>query len=72
MATAAIPSTTKSKQLRACLLCSVIQSFQDFRKYGCPNCEEILQVRRQIIERVVVKRVEKGRDTNADASFALL
>lgn len=42
---AIIPSTTKgSKQLRACLLCSLIQHPLDFRKYGCPNCEELMQV----------------------------
>ncbi|KIO26158.1 hypothetical protein M407DRAFT_61367, partial [Tulasnella calospora MUT 4182] len=40
---AAIPSGTK-KALRACMLCSVVQTPQDFKKYGCPNCEEILQL----------------------------
>jgi RNA polymerase subunit RPABC4/transcription elongation factor Spt4 len=42
---AAIPPLPKSKQLRACLLCSVIQHPLDFRKNGCPNCEELMQVR---------------------------
>jgi hypothetical protein len=41
---ATIPSQAKSKQLRACLLCSIIQHPMDFRKNGCPNCEEIMQV----------------------------
>lgn len=41
---AAIPSQPRAKQLRACLLCSIIQTPADFRKYGCPNCEEIMQV----------------------------
>lgn len=42
---AAIPPQPKARQLRACLLCSLIQTPGDFRKNGCPNCEEILQVR---------------------------
>lgn len=41
---ASIPSQPRAKQLRACLLCSIIQTPADFRKYGCPNCEEIMQV----------------------------
>ncbi|ESK93097.1 transcription elongation factor spt4 [Moniliophthora roreri MCA 2997] len=35
----------KSRHLRACLLCSVIQTSNDFRVKGCPNCEEILQLK---------------------------
>ncbi|KAJ7283272.1 transcription elongation factor SPT4 [Mycena rebaudengoi] len=43
---AVIPSTSKgSKQLRACLLCSIIQHPLDFRKHGCPNCEELMQMK---------------------------
>ena len=41
---AVIPTHARSRQLRACLLCSIIQSPGDFKKVGCPNCEEILQV----------------------------
>ena len=41
---AVIPPQPKARQLRACLLCSLIQTPGDFRKNGCPNCEEILQV----------------------------
>ncbi|KAJ7727917.1 transcription elongation factor SPT4 [Mycena metata] len=44
-AAAIIPSTKGSKQLRACLLCSLIQHPLDFRKYGCPNCEEVMQMK---------------------------
>ena len=40
-----IPPQARSKHLRACLLCSIIQLPAEFRKSGCPNCEEILQVR---------------------------
>lgn len=39
-----IPSGAKARNLRACLLCSIIQTGQDFKKVGCPNCDEILQV----------------------------
>ncbi|TEB36007.1 transcription initiation protein spt4 [Coprinellus micaceus] len=42
---ATIPAQARSKQLRACLLCSIIQVPADFRKNGCPNCEEILQLK---------------------------
>ncbi|TFK98954.1 Spt4/RpoE2 zinc finger-domain-containing protein [Pterulicium gracile] len=45
MASALIPAQPKSKQLRACLLCSIVQTPSDFRRNGCPNCEEILQIR---------------------------
>jgi transcription elongation factor SPT4 len=41
---AVIPSHARSRQLRACLLCSIVQTPGDFKKVGCPNCEEILQV----------------------------
>ncbi|KAH8115792.1 transcription elongation factor SPT4 [Phellopilus nigrolimitatus] len=43
--TAAIPSNARARQLRACLLCSIIQSPADFRRNGCPNCEEIMQMK---------------------------
>ncbi|TFY64315.1 hypothetical protein EVG20_g5989 [Dentipellis fragilis] len=42
---AMIPSQARGKTLRACLLCSIIQSPADFRRNGCPNCEELMQVR---------------------------
>ncbi|KAG6849755.1 hypothetical protein H0H93_005553 [Arthromyces matolae] len=45
MAAAAIPQQARSRQLRACLLCSIIQLPVDFRKNGCPNCEEVLQMK---------------------------
>jgi transcription elongation factor SPT4 len=44
MADAVIPSQ-KAKNLRACLLCAIVQSAADFRRLGCPNCEEIMGVR---------------------------
>ncbi|KAH7104857.1 transcription initiation protein spt4 [Auriculariales sp. MPI-PUGE-AT-0066] len=48
-----VPSSSKSKGLRACLLCSVVQSVADFRKYGCPNCEEIMQIKAGGSDRVM-------------------
>ncbi|KAL5508575.1 SPT4 [Sanghuangporus vaninii] len=43
--TASIPSNARARQLRACLLCSIIQSPADFKRNGCPNCEEIMQMK---------------------------
>ncbi|KAI0056800.1 transcription initiation Spt4 [Artomyces pyxidatus] len=45
MAAAAIPPQARAKQLRACLLCSIIQTPVDFRRTGCPNCEELMQMK---------------------------
>lgn len=42
---ALIPPQPRAKALRACLLCSLIQTPADFRRNGCPNCEEIMQLR---------------------------
>ncbi len=47
---ASIPSQPRAKQLRACLLCSIVQTPADFRKHGCPNCEELMQVRSRLHE----------------------
>ncbi|KAI8988075.1 Spt4/RpoE2 zinc finger-domain-containing protein [Mycotypha africana] len=33
------------KQLRACLLCSLIKNASQFRANGCENCDDILQMR---------------------------
>merc|ERR1711939_330950 len=35
----AMASTTK--KLRACLLCSLVQLPSEFRRDGCPNCEQL-------------------------------
>jgi hypothetical protein len=42
---APIPNQARSKNLRACLLCSIVQTPVDFRRNGCPNCEDITQVK---------------------------
>jgi len=36
---------SSTKKLRACLLCSFVASPAEFRKQGCPNCEDKLEVR---------------------------
>ena len=33
------------RNLRACLLCSLIKSFDEFEVAGCDNCERILQLK---------------------------
>ncbi|KAJ1926760.1 transcription elongation factor spt4 [Tieghemiomyces parasiticus] len=33
------------RQLRACLLCSLIKNQSQFLKSGCENCEEVLRMR---------------------------
>lgn len=43
--TAPIPTNARAKQLRACLLCSIVLTPADFKRNGCPNCEEILQMK---------------------------
>ncbi|KLO17486.1 transcription elongation factor SPT4 [Schizopora paradoxa] len=63
---APIPSNARAKQLRACLLCSIIQSPVDFRKYGCPNCEEITQMKQS------QDRVASCTTTHFDGVIALL
>ncbi|KAK1921953.1 transcription initiation protein spt4 [Papiliotrema laurentii] len=34
----------KKADLRACLICSYLQSSSDFLNSGCPNCEDILNM----------------------------
>ncbi|KZS94027.1 transcription initiation Spt4 [Sistotremastrum niveocremeum HHB9708] len=44
MSAPVIPNA-KSRQLRACLLCSIVLTPQDFRRTGCPNCDEITKMK---------------------------
>lgn len=46
------PKGARQPQLRACLVCSILQSQKDFVDYGCPNCEEVMDMRGSA-ERVV-------------------
>lgn len=32
---------SQTKKLRACLLCSIVQTPSEFRRDGCPNCEQL-------------------------------
>ncbi|KAF7557500.1 hypothetical protein G7046_g6029 [Stylonectria norvegica] len=32
----------QSRYLRACMVCSIVMTFNRFRDEGCPNCEEFL------------------------------
>ncbi|GAA5823509.1 hypothetical protein JCM11251_000662 [Rhodosporidiobolus azoricus] len=34
-----------SKKLRACLMCSFVASAAEFRKEGCPNCDQYLELK---------------------------
>ncbi|KOS19705.1 Transcription elongation factor SPT4 [Escovopsis weberi] len=34
----------QSRYLRACMVCSVVLTFNRFRDEGCPNCEEFLHL----------------------------
>uniref|UniRef100_A0AC35GM12 Transcription elongation factor SPT4 n=1 Tax=Panagrolaimus sp. PS1159 TaxID=55785 RepID=A0AC35GM12_9BILA len=36
---------TELRQLRACLVCSLIKTFEQFVRDGCDNCEPFLQMR---------------------------
>ena len=34
------------KQMRACLVCSLIKTFEQFESDGCDNCETVLHLKR--------------------------
>lgn len=34
---------TSSKNLRACLMCAILLTREQFARSGCPNCESILR-----------------------------
>ncbi|KAH8985912.1 Spt4/RpoE2 zinc finger-domain-containing protein [Lactarius akahatsu] len=56
----------RSKKLRACLLCSIIQTPIDFRRNGCPNCEEIMQMKGS------PDRIQACTTTHFDGSVAVV
>ncbi|RSH81192.1 transcription elongation factor spt4 [Apiotrichum porosum] len=35
----------RQPQLRACLVCSILQPLKDFVETGCPNCEDVVEMR---------------------------
>ncbi|KAM0788933.1 hypothetical protein ACM66B_003008 [Microbotryomycetes sp. NB124-2] len=36
---------SSQKKLRACLMCSFVASPAEFRREGCPNCENLLEMK---------------------------
>jgi transcription elongation factor SPT4 len=44
---AELPESGDMKQLRACLFCSQVKSWEQFEKFGCTNCEEFLHLKSQ-------------------------
>ena len=38
------PTAKMFRNLRACLVCSIIKPHDVFRKEGCPNCDAFLQL----------------------------
>ncbi|TPX36884.1 hypothetical protein SeMB42_g02473 [Synchytrium endobioticum] len=61
---AALPSDKRG--LRACLLCSIIQKERDFRRFGCPNCDEILQIKGS------AERVEECTSSRYEGIIAMM
>ncbi|GAA6031175.1 hypothetical protein JCM8097_004041 [Rhodosporidiobolus ruineniae] len=37
--------SSSTKKLRACLMCSFVASAAEFRKHGCPNCDDRLELK---------------------------
>ncbi|KAF0480377.1 transcription initiation factor Spt4 [Gigaspora rosea] len=61
---ASVPHNTR--QLRACLVCSLVKNTEQFRKEGCENCEPFLQFKRH------PERVQECTSTNFDGLIALM
>lgn len=57
-----IAMSSQTKKLRACLLCSLVQTPSEFRRDGCPNCEQ-LSVRENHRE---TARTGENRDQETD------
>jgi len=41
-------TTSQARNLRACMVCSIIQLQSRFLSHGCPNCESVLQLHNNI------------------------
>ncbi|KAI0269416.1 transcription initiation protein spt4 [Gloeopeniophorella convolvens] len=63
---APVPQQARSRNLRACLLCSIIQTPLDFRRNGCPNCEELMQMKGS------PDRIQACTTTQFDGTIALI
>ncbi|KAJ3254928.1 transcription elongation factor spt4 [Boothiomyces macroporosus] len=40
-----VPADKDRRKLRACMLCSLVKSFDQFRRDGCENCEDVLNMK---------------------------
>lgn len=60
------PKGARQPQLRACLVCSILQSQKDFIDWGCPNCEEVMDMRGS------AERVVECTSTIYDGMIALM
>ncbi|KAG9302292.1 hypothetical protein G9A89_008783 [Geosiphon pyriformis] len=52
------------RQLRACLLCSLVKNYEQFKRDGCDNCEEYLRMSGS------AERVAECTTTNFDGMIA--
>ncbi|KDE07939.1 transcription elongation factor SPT4 [Microbotryum lychnidis-dioicae p1A1 Lamole] len=55
-----------SKKLRACLMCSFVAMPSEFRRDGCPNCDEYLEMKGSS------DRVVECTTTKFDGAIALI
>ncbi|WPH04056.1 Hypothetical protein R9X50_00694000 [Acrodontium crateriforme] len=39
------PNNANPRTWRACMVCAAVQSEQQFRNRGCPNCDDFLELR---------------------------
>lgn len=37
--------TGQYRNMRACMVCSIVKTTQQFTNFGCPNCEKFLELR---------------------------
>lgn len=44
MSSSAYVGPSQHRSLRACMVCSIVQTSSNFMRSGCPNCEEFLQL----------------------------
>ncbi|KAI9633987.1 transcription initiation protein spt4 [Dioszegia hungarica] len=42
----------RKNDLRACLICSILQDISEFNDDGCPNCEDVVEMKGSL-ERVI-------------------
>ncbi|RUS21254.1 Spt4/RpoE2 zinc finger-domain-containing protein [Endogone sp. FLAS-F59071] len=57
---------TDKRQVRACLLCSLVKNAAQFRANGCDNCEDIMRMRGSM------ERVQECTSSNFDGMIAMM